>query len=248
MGTSSDGQLRPEPERRRRRGGSLAGGLILILLGAVFLAQQAGWPGLRNWWALFILVPAVINLGTAAMLFRRSGAFTQGVRATFFGGLITLAVALIFLLDLSWEKWWPVFVLLPGLGLLTAGLPLPGGTRSQAMNLFAGPWLFFTGLGVALLGLGFLGKNLGWFDLGAVMERWWAISILIAALGGIFSAFLLAAKGAPLAAGASLAGGLIVGAVGIAAWLGANWDVYWPVILIAFGGVLLLVTLGRPKT
>ena len=229
------------PQRRRH---SPTGGLILIFLGVVFLLQQTLRFSLQNWWAVFILIPAVGNFGTAFALFRRAGRMTQGVRASFFSGLIVLMVALMFLLDLGWDLYWPLFVLLPGLGLMFAGLPLPGGRR-RTSAVFAGPWLSFTGLGAVLLGLGFLGQNLGWFNLVEFMPRWWAVPILCPALGGLIAAaWLWLAKQARLAAISSLAAALIVGAVGLAALLSANWNLIWPVVLIAAGAVMLLGVLG----
>ncbi len=182
----SESQLQPQ---RRHRHNSLSGGLILIFLGVVFLLQQMRWFSLQNWWAVFILIPAVGNFGTALALFQRAGRFTQAVRASLFSWLIVLMVALMFLLDLSWSVYWPLFVLLPGLGLVFAGLPLPGDRSYTATaNLFAGPWLSFTRLGGLLFGMGFLGQNLGWFNRVESMPRWWAIPIFFPALGGLIAA------------------------------------------------------------
>jgi hypothetical protein len=233
----------PLPQVRHRHN-SLTGGLILIFLGIVFLLQQMRWFSLQNWWAVFILIPALGNFGTAWTLFRRAGRFTQAVRASLFSGLIVLMVALMFLLDLSWSVYWPLFVLLPGLGLVFAGLPLQG-DRSQTASLFAGPWLSFTGLGAVVLGLGFLGQNLGWFHLVESLPRWWAIPIFFPAMGGLIAAaWLWLARQARLAAISSLAAALIVAAVGLAGLLSANWNLIWPVALIAAGAVLLLGVLG----
>ncbi len=230
----------------RRRHNSLTGGLILIGLGVVFLLQQTTAFSLRNWWALFILIPVVGNFGTALALFRRSGRFTPAVRASLSGGMILLMVALMFLLDLDWGVWWPLFVVLPGLALLVAGLPLAD-REAHTSGLFAGPWLSFTGLGAILLGLGFLGQNLGWFYLAETTPRWWAAPIFCPALGGLIAAaWLWLARRAHLAAIMSLAAALIVASVGLVALWSANWNLIWPIVLIAAGAVLLLgVLTGR---
>ena len=34
-------------------------GLVLILLGALFLLQRTGMVSLHNWWAIFILIPGI---------------------------------------------------------------------------------------------------------------------------------------------------------------------------------------------
>jgi hypothetical protein len=55
--------------QRRSNYGSLYGswlpGMILILLGGIFLAQNYFGATLHNWWALFILIPAIGTLTTA---------------------------------------------------------------------------------------------------------------------------------------------------------------------------------------
>ena len=53
------------------------GGAILVVLGLIFLAQNLGIATLNNWWAIFILIPAV-GAFTAAwrqIKRKRDGAF-----------------------------------------------------------------------------------------------------------------------------------------------------------------------------
>jgi hypothetical protein len=95
------------------------GGVILIALGVIFLAQNL-IPGfyIHNWWALFILFPAFGAFSTAYTSYRNAGRFTSAVRGSLTGGLILSFVAAIFLFNWSWEKLWPVFIILAGLGIL----------------------------------------------------------------------------------------------------------------------------------
>lgn len=60
--------VNPATSRERRRG--LTGGLVLISLGLVFLGHSLGWPVPENWWAVFLLIPAVPSLVRGAALFR----------------------------------------------------------------------------------------------------------------------------------------------------------------------------------
>ena len=102
--------------RRMRIYGSWVPGAILILLGAVFLAQNTFGLSLRNWWALFILIPALGSLATAAELWQEGhGAAAGGAVA---GGLGLVALALVFLLELPFGQLWPVLLIIAGLGLL----------------------------------------------------------------------------------------------------------------------------------
>ena len=72
---SEDPQLPPEPandwragrraekaarreERRSRWGGAPVGAIVLILIGALLLAENFGLRLPERWWALFLLIPA----------------------------------------------------------------------------------------------------------------------------------------------------------------------------------------------
>jgi len=105
--------------------GSWIGGAVLIALGIVFLLQNAGLdiPFLRNWWALFILFPAVSSLARAWQAYQSNGQrFTGLVSGSLMGGLALTLVAATFLFGLSWSLIWPVFLILAGLGALIKGI------------------------------------------------------------------------------------------------------------------------------
>lgn len=94
-------------------------GVVLIALGGLFLLSNV-LPGtyLTNWWAVFILIPALFNLNRAWQSYRRHGRLTRGGRSALVGGLLILTVALIFLLGLDWGVVWPVFIIIAGIGIL----------------------------------------------------------------------------------------------------------------------------------
>jgi len=105
--------------------GSWIGGAVLIALGILFLLQNAGLdiPFLRNWWALFILFPAVSSLARAWQAYQSNGQrFTGHVQGTLTGGLALMLAAATFLFGLSWSLIWPVFLILAGLGALIKGI------------------------------------------------------------------------------------------------------------------------------
>lgn len=112
-------------ERRASRGeGAWIWGVVLILMGALFLAQNIGkfnFP-FYNWWALFILIPALGALGDAYRKYRDSGnVVTRSVRNSLFGGIILLIVTATLLFNLSWTYLGPALIILVGLGLLLGG-------------------------------------------------------------------------------------------------------------------------------
>lgn len=93
-------------------------GVVLIALGVLFLFDNAFGVELDNWWALFILIPAVVNLNNAWRRYRRAGRWTSSARSALTGGLLIGTVALIFLFELSWSLFWPVLLIILGAGIL----------------------------------------------------------------------------------------------------------------------------------
>jgi hypothetical protein len=117
------GSQPPSGETRRSFGGGWIVGAILILIGLVFLVQNftAGFQ-LQNWWALFILIPALGSLGSAWRIYRSQGRLSHAVRGPLVGGLILLLVTAIFLFNLDWGKVWPAFLIVAGAGMLFTAL------------------------------------------------------------------------------------------------------------------------------
>lgn len=103
-------------ERQGRAGGIVAG-LILIVLGLLFLFQ--GWIDV-DWgavWPFALIIPGAWILGRA--LFARDA---RGRTGGFIGGGILLFLGAVFLVqnyyDLDWQKVWPFLLIIPGAGLL----------------------------------------------------------------------------------------------------------------------------------
>jgi hypothetical protein len=225
--------------------GSIWGALILIGLGLIFLFRQMGVVVLENWWALFILIPAVGAFGSAIRMAQVAGRLHYGVWSTFYGGLFPLLVAVMFLFDLDWAVYWPLFVVLGGFGMLTGGLAGRSG-EGEAMNQHR-PWAVMVGLSATLLGLVFLLSGLGRFDPNTLVPagyNWWGLFILLAAVGGLLSALLLLARGR---LGVMVVGNLlaaaVIGLTGAIALLGLDWELMRlvvPLALILGGAALLL--------
>jgi len=94
-------------------------GLVLIALGGLFLLRNAGVPvPVGNWWALFILIPAIGAFLNARELYLQNGQVTLGVVALITGGLLPLTIALIFLFEADFGALWPVLMVMIGTGIL----------------------------------------------------------------------------------------------------------------------------------
>ncbi len=111
------------PSRRPSTRSNWAWGAVLIILGLVFLVQNLTGLTLNNWWALFILIPAVAAFGNAWRAYQRNDRRINGqVTSSVIGGLAPLLVALIFLFELDWGRVWPLFLILGGIALLLSRL------------------------------------------------------------------------------------------------------------------------------
>lgn len=98
--------------------GNLMSGLALIGLGVIFLLTNFSGLPLQNWWALFILIPAVKQLSGAWSSYQENGRLTRSGRSNLTGGLILSLVAFAFLFGLNWGFIWPFFLILGGLGAI----------------------------------------------------------------------------------------------------------------------------------
>jgi hypothetical protein len=104
------------PSRRSNPFGTWLPGLVLIGLGVVFLIQNYLDIEIRNWWALFILIPVFFTLerGYASLQAGRTGEAIGQLM----GALVLIALIVIFLFDLPFGQLWPIFLIIGGLALL----------------------------------------------------------------------------------------------------------------------------------
>jgi uncharacterized membrane protein YdbT with pleckstrin-like domain len=112
-------------ERRESRGGSFVFGAILIVLGILFLMQNIGsfdFP-FENWWALFILIPAIASFERAYSNYRAAdNQFTAGVGGALLSGIVLTLVTAAFLFNFGWTYFGPILIIIAGLGILMNSL------------------------------------------------------------------------------------------------------------------------------
>lgn len=113
-------------------------GVVLILLGIAFFAQNAGYTVLAgNWWAVFIYLAAFASLANAWRSYNAKGEFGTTASASLTWGLVLLVVASIFMFNLMWDIWWPAILVAVGVGIVT-GSVLGARTKGRGNRDVAG--------------------------------------------------------------------------------------------------------------
>jgi len=129
------------PNKPRERGDlqlfQVIGAVLLITLGGVFLALQAGV--LRqgsNWWVIFLFVPGAGLLWNAVASHQRGQPWTAAQTIEVILGVVLVLLTIIFIFDptwrflnldrlfpeVDWNRVWPFFLVIPGVLMLAAGL------------------------------------------------------------------------------------------------------------------------------
>jgi hypothetical protein len=225
--------------------------LILILVGVILLVQNLHIANFTfHWWALFIFIPVFGSLNSAWNHYRSSGRFTASVLSSLGSAIVVGAVAVILMFGLDWAHLWPVMVIAVGLSMFFSGL---SGLDPQA-NKHVTPWMGVTswvGLAAMVLGFGFLIKYMPIPSLQPYLEgfRWWAIPILVAGLGILLTGFILIGRNQwsiNWEAWSLLLIALFTLATGVMALFKLDWNLLFPIVLIACG-VMILAGIFRKR-
>lgn len=111
--------------RSYRYGDRVVPGLLVIAVGVLFLLDNFGidlaFFDFHDWWAWLILVAAISPLSHALQRYRSVGTVDGVVLHSLLSATAIVMVALMFILELSWARWWPIFVIYGGLCMLSRG-------------------------------------------------------------------------------------------------------------------------------
>jgi len=114
-----EGKQPVPPDRRRSHSSAWIGGLVLIAIGVILLLQNLNlFVEPFNWWALFILIPAVAAFAEAWRHYQEAGRLTRKATGSLIGGLLLLSIAVVFLFNLDWGLFWPLILIVIGIGAL----------------------------------------------------------------------------------------------------------------------------------
>jgi hypothetical protein len=104
-----------------RYGGMLTGlfwGLLLILIGALFYANNMGWLT-GEWWQYFLVgLGGILIIDAAVRFFTKT--FRWGIYGRFIAGIILIFLGLAFLF--GWSQWWPLVLIAVGLAILVGAI------------------------------------------------------------------------------------------------------------------------------
>jgi hypothetical protein len=93
--------------------------VAIIAIGVLFLANNLGYPlawlDHGNWWAVIILLAAFAPLTRAWEVYHARGRIDAEVAYYLLSAGAVVLVACMFLFELDWGVWWPLFVILGGL-------------------------------------------------------------------------------------------------------------------------------------
>ncbi|HJP98617.1 MAG TPA: hypothetical protein VJ862_08660 [Rhodanobacteraceae bacterium] len=112
--TTEPSNTQPRPLRWR-----IFPAVAIIAIGVLFLLNNLGYNlaflDQGNWWAVLILLAALAPLTRAWEIHRARGRADAEVVHSILCGAAVALVGVMFLLELDWGTWWPLFVILGGL-------------------------------------------------------------------------------------------------------------------------------------
>ena len=218
-------------------------GLSLVVLGGALFLLSVLQVSFDNWWALFVLMPALaLFLGGRVVPRGRNGRFSLLSRLLFASALVVLVVALMFMVNLNWSVWWPLMLVAPGSALLIVG---GRGSDNPATAAWIGylRWVAGTTIG---LGFVFLAHTLGFVDLNSFGEfNWWGVFIAFPAMGALLQAVRLYGRLGQISLSVIALFGiaLLSGTTAVIELLGIPWTSIYGITAVFFigSGIILLL-------
>ena len=102
--------------RRNRPFHGLFGGMALILIGALFLANQLSWISGDTWWKWLLIGLGAIMMVSWLVQYRAAPEFRHWGRGRFIWGMALVVLGILLLLGFS--QWWPIVIIGVGVACL----------------------------------------------------------------------------------------------------------------------------------
>jgi hypothetical protein len=106
-------------ERRETRHGfpfhGLFPGMVLVLLGVLFLLSQSGLVTGNAWWQSLLIGLGVISI-INGLVYYHNPAYRWGSYGKFIVGIVLVVIGSMFLLGSS--QWWPIVLIIVGIAFL----------------------------------------------------------------------------------------------------------------------------------
>jgi hypothetical protein len=159
-------------------------GIGLIAVGGVLAALQLLRP--HNWWAIFILIPAIGMLTAGSLIASHLRRWHPGAAMLAAPGIVPLTVAGMFLFSVSWSIWWPLMIAAPGIMLCVIGL---SSVRSPILRAWF-QTIFWTGVMMECIAAVFIAGTLGVPHPGVFLPglAWWGAPMFIPGIAAIYNA------------------------------------------------------------
>lgn len=108
-----------EKKHKRDPLSGVTGGLILILLGALFLLATLDYIRWSEWWAYFLIGLGAILI-IEVIIRSTSPSYRQDITGKLIGGVVLIVIGGAFVFGMS--NWWPLILIAVGVGLLFSSL------------------------------------------------------------------------------------------------------------------------------
>ena len=105
--------------RHNRPFHGLFGGLTLILLGGLFLANQQGWISGNTWWQWLLIGLGIIFIINGIVQYREPE-YHHSRRHKFIWGAVLIVLGVLFLAGFT--QWWPIVLIGAGVAVLLGGI------------------------------------------------------------------------------------------------------------------------------
>jgi hypothetical protein len=105
-------------DRHAWANGAPIGALVLIALGVVLFLKNFGMNLPDNWWAFFLLIPAVGSFVTAQRRYQADGQIDGEIVGLMVSGAIFTALFAAFYFHFDWGYFGPIVLIVIGVGII----------------------------------------------------------------------------------------------------------------------------------